>query len=317
MKACKLLGCSITTTQAEGIENRIRKIAPNTPAMRTDYRELLSCINGFDEVHTRCRYVSSSAPEGIKNIDGGEHRGIVSAVDIEVAIQRIQEQLYGLSEERKQAVDILAPFDSMDHTGDGTVTYMQFITALHRLGIVAPFEDLQAVACKCSASSFDSYAPVRCMVNYRKFVEIMDTDTALAYALRAQLHQALVRGYNAWACFQQFDRNETGYVSRLNFRQICISTIGLRMRESEMRRLMDKFSSSNDSMKLQKGNRVSYTQFLQFVDPNGSTVVHSTISGLEAKVRASVRKAALWYNKKEGISDFECRRGFRFFKSAE
>ena len=105
----------------------------------------------------------------------------INAVDINDAVKRMRDQIHQLSEVRQQAVQIAKPFEEVDRTGEGNVTFLQFTACLRKLGLVVPMEDIQAVAAKCTArekvpvgQGSRSFVPLnRDKVDYRKFESLM------------------------------------------------------------------------------------------------------------------------------------------------
>lgn len=281
VKACALLGCNLTEPEMHLLDRRLRLVAPNTPQGQIDYCELL-------------RLLRVDSRERAKKQHGKLSNGKDPAVHAQDALKRVKQQVLELSTARGEAMRIRKPFEELDRSGEGTLSFTQFITGVRRLGLVVAMEDLRSIAALCKPSPSELEGPVHDAngdrVDYIKFESLMHSDEALAHAIREQLRAAAARGISAWSVFRGIDPRDKGLVSRVDFRRTCLSVLGLRLQESEMKYLMRRFASSN------RGSlRIDYVAFLDFVAPHGEagTIQDHDLSGLESSIRNSIRTAAL------------------------
>ncbi|GBG26870.1 Hypothetical Protein FCC1311_030922 [Hondaea fermentalgiana] len=302
-KACALLGCTLTDAEVSLLERRTRILAPNTPAGQIDYVELLRLARSGAGINGR-----AARAAGTRN----------PATDASDALERVRQQLLELTETRREAADVRKPFAEIDRAGDGTVSFPQYISAVRKLGLVVPMEDLRAVASLCAPRNGDLEGPrqetLGPRVDYGKFEALMHAEEALARAIQAQLRVAAARGVSAWAAFRALDKRDEGEISRVDFRQTCLRTLGLRLRESELRRLMSRFQRRKSEQRQQAG-RIDYVAFLDFVAPHGEAgaIQDHDLSGLEASIRNSIRTAALLH---EAGADLDLQAIFANFDSS-
>jgi len=288
-KALKLLGLSLEGKEVKLVANKLKAHAPNTPEGCLDYM-LLFDVLGHDL--------------GLLNTTIASRSGVMD-IDTNDAISRFRKALEDLSELREEVVDVVEPFKDIDLNGDGTVSFVQFVRGVQKLGVMLPVDDLRAIASQCSVSDDVSIRNSR--VDYNKFEMLIQSDDAIAAALRPQMKEAARRGLPALGVFHALDKRDRGAISRADFRKACSSTLGLRIRENQLRYLMKKFSVGDQGF-----NRVAYADFVNFVCPNGdaSLSLQSEKSGLEASIRETIRAASL----RHGLIDPET--AFAKFDSA-
>jgi len=240
IRACELLGCSLSVIEMNAVDVRLKSMGPNTRSGFINYGNLLRLVGD--------QYLG---PDQL-------------AVDFNGALKRMREQVSEQSIVRGECIDLIEPFEGLDRNGDGTVSFLQFAAGLSSIGLVVLAEDMQALVQRCRPRN-DGFKGImyRGPVNYRAFETLVNTDDILAQVLRPQLERCTSRGINPWGVFKGLDRYETREISKVDFRHVCLSAFGLRLKEHELLKLMKKFSTH-------KTHRVNYPAFLEFVSPEGT-----------------------------------------------
>ena len=269
-RACALLGCPLSDRAIRVLDEWLRIQHPNVPPSRLSYVALLR----------------SAAPELARE---GRTSGSMSAFEVNKALSELRTIVQDASRVRGERIDLKRVCGSLDHRGAGTLTVRQLKEGLARAGIVALPEHIKAIVRKFGLHSATSGSPSRSRrIDYIKLARFASDLESLYAALRPQLRRSAARGVSAWSAFRAVDVNDAGVVSKVDFRRILLAVLGLRLREGELRDLMDEFSSREGA------GRVDYERFLRSAAPKGSAgAIGGDLSGLEARVRGKVRTAAL------------------------
>ena len=280
-RAMALLGCHIDGGEMRLLDDRLRLINANVPIGRVDYTELLHM----------------AVPELSRNSSllPGAGRSALSAFQVNKTLGEIRAIVQEASRVRGEKIDVKRAFAELDMRAAGTLPVRLLKRGLARCGIVVLPEHIRAIVQRFGVHSIradggsgrETYSRAT-RVDYAKLSDFISDLEALYASLRPQLRQAQSRGINAWNAFRAIDIDDTGLVSKVDFRRILLAVLGLRMREGEMRDLMVAFAAPGPA------RRVDYVRFLHAASPRGSAgIIAGDLSGLEVKLRTMVRNAAL------------------------
>eukprot|EP00505_MAST-04D_sp_SCG-Rhode-Island_P000573 Stramenopile-MAST_4_protein_573 len=188
--------------------------------------------------------------------------GGIDRANIESLQQRLQCKVREVSMRNGGDFDMRASFEQFDAHNTGNVSKQDFQKAVSRMGM--PLTDGE------TSYLFSRYSRGHDSIAYEDFCKFALCDEAemdaVAHSVQQRFSDVLSEGVDYRTCFQMFDINGTGFISRREFREAC-RQLGLPLSEARLHAVMERFSHFTNNQ------QVSYNDFFAFLSSRQRRIV--------------------------------------------